>query len=266
MTVLIIGGGNMGFTFAESFLSAHIIRPNDLTIFDRNPQRTEMLLRQLHANIETGAGEFISEVELIVLAVKPQDSAQLYAEIKPYLQPQQLVLSIMAGVRMESIQAGLGLTKVVRAMPNLPAQVGMGMTAFTASEAVTRHELIQVQNLLSTTGRAIYFENEAMIDAATAVSGSGPAYIYYFMQSMMDAAQKMGFSESEADLLVWQTIQGATHLHNKSNLSCSEWIRRVASKGGTTEAALQVFETYHLSEGIQEGLMAAYRRAEELGR
>lgn len=266
MKVLIIGGGSMGYTFAESFLSAHVIRPNDLTILDHNAQRVELLIRQLKANIETRPDQYIAEQALIVLAVKPQDSEKLCRNIRPFINPNQVALSIMAGVRINTLQNALGLSKVIRAMPNLPAQVGMGMTAFTASEEVSRHELIEVQNLLSTTGRAIYFEREDMIDAATAVSGSGPAYVYYFMQNMIDAATKLGFTESQAELMVWQTMLGAIHLHNKSNISCNEWIKRVASKGGTTEAALNVFNQHHMSEAIQKGVYAAFERAEELGR
>lgn len=265
MKILIIGGGNMGATFAESFLSAHIIRPNDLTILENTPARADYLRKQLHAIVEEKPGDYIRESDLLVLAVKPQDAPELYRLIRPHLNSNKLVLSIMAGVRMDTIEAGLGIAKIVRSMPNLPAQVGMGMTAFTARPDVTRQELIAVQNLLSTTGRAIYFEDENMIDAATAVSGSGPAYVFFYMQAMINAAMDLGFNESQAELLVWQTFSGAMHLHNKNNLSCNEWIERVASKGGTTEAAVNVFKEGKLSETIEKGIYAAFKRAVELG-
>ena len=126
-------------------------------------------------------------------------------------------------------------------MPNLPAQVGEGMTAFTSSDQVTRIELVMVQNLINTTGKSIYVENEQYIDAATAISGSGPAYVYYFMDAMIQAAGDMGFSESEAELLVSQTFIGAADLYSKSNFSCKDWIKKVSSKGGTTEAAMKSF-------------------------
>lgn len=255
----------MGATFAESFLSAHIIRPNDLTILEHISERVVYLRKQYACIVEETVGDFVSHSDLIVLAVKPQDAPTLYPVLRPYLNDDKLVLSIMAGVTMQSISQGLGLSKVVRSMPNLPAQVGQGMTAFTASPGVTRRELIEVQNLLSTTGRAIYFDNEQMIDASTAVSGSGPAYVFYFMESMIKAAMQIGFNESQAELLVWQTFMGAMHLHNKNNLSCSEWIRRVASKGGTTEAAIKVFGKQGVGESIEQGILAAFRRAEELG-
>jgi pyrroline-5-carboxylate reductase len=122
-----------------------------------------------------------------------------------------------------------------------------------------------VQNLLNTTGKTVYVERESAIDAATAISGSGPAYVYFFMNSMIEAARGMGFSDSEAELLVSQTFAGALDLYKKSDLSCADWISRVASKGGTTEAALRSFEANSLHNDIVAGANAALERAVELG-
>ncbi|MCC6411557.1 MAG: pyrroline-5-carboxylate reductase, partial [Saprospiraceae bacterium] len=148
----------------------------------------------------------------------------------------------------------------------LPAQIGSGVTAFTSTDQVTRIELVTVQNLLNATGKTLYVEKEHSIDAATAISGSGPAYVYYFMNAMIDAAKNMGFSPSEAELLVSQTFSGAVDLYHNADLSCESWISRVASKGGTTEAALRVFSQKALHEAIVEGAQAALQRATELGR
>jgi len=150
-------------------------------------------------------------------------------------------------------------------MPNLPAQIGMGMTAFTSTDDVTRIELVMVQNLINTTGKSLYVSNESSIDAATAISGSGPAYVYYFMNAMILAAKKMGFSESEAELLVSTTFRGAADLYNKNNFSCEEWIEMVSSKGGTTEAAVASFKKNLVQEDIIEGAEAALERAVKLG-
>jgi pyrroline-5-carboxylate reductase len=150
-------------------------------------------------------------------------------------------------------------------MPNLPAQVGMGMTGFTADPSVTRSELFSVQNLLNTTGKSLYFDDEGALDAVTAVSGSGPAYVYYFMQSMIDSAIGMGFSATEAETLVHQTFLGAIHLLNNNNFTCKEWIGKVSSKGGTTEAAIRTFGSFALEEKINLGLQAALKRSIELG-
>jgi pyrroline-5-carboxylate reductase len=201
-----------------------------------------------------------------VLAVKPQDAPQLFGDIKPLVQPGQVFISIMAGVSMRAISEALGVEKIIRAMPNLPAQIGAGVTAFTSTEAVTRIELAMVQNLLSTTGKTLFVEREEMIDAATAISGSGPAYVYFFMNALIEAAQSMGFNAAEAEMLVSQTFTGAVDLYNQADASCSEWISRVASKGGTTEAALEVFRTTELHKDIVAGADAALHRARELGK
>jgi pyrroline-5-carboxylate reductase len=139
------------------------------------------------------------------------------------------------------------------------------MTVFTSSEEVTRIEMVMVQNLLNSTGKTIYVENEDLIDAATAVSGSGPAYVFYFMQSMIDAAKKLGFSQSDSELLTFQTFRGAIDLFNKYDYNCDEWIQKVSSKGGTTEAAFQKLAHSEVNDKIEDAVNDAYLRAVELG-
>jgi pyrroline-5-carboxylate reductase len=150
-------------------------------------------------------------------------------------------------------------------MPNLPAQVGMGMTGFTADPSVTRSELFSVQNLLNTTGKSLYFDDEDLLNGVTAVSGSGPAYVYYFMQAMIDTAVQMGFSPTEAEILVQQTFLGAVHLLGNNSFTCKEWIEKVASKGGTTEAALDTFQALKVEDAISKGLTSALNRSRDLG-
>ncbi len=265
MKILILGSGNMGLTYAQSFLRSHIVRPDHLMVLCRTAEKAAALAATYEGHFLADPRVCVPISDLVILAVKPQDAPQLFEQIGGLATPGQVWLSIMAGVRMATVAQALGVRKVVRAMPNLPAQIGAGVTAFTATEDVTRIELIMVQNLLSTTGKTLYVEQEELLDAATALSGSGPAYVYFFMNAMMEAAQRMGFSASEAELLVAQTFTGAVDLYNKADLSCEQWIRKVASKGGTTEAALRVFEHVRLYDGINAGLNAAWQRAEELG-
>ncbi len=266
MKILIIGGGNMGSTYARSFLRSHIADKERMMILERAPEKAEAL-RQLDIGEVFSAPEAcVPQADLIILAVKPQDAPTLFGRIRTIVDPQQVFLSIMAGVRIRTIAEGLGVQKIIRAMPNLPAQIGQGMTVFTSSDQVTRIELVTVQNLLNTTGKTLYVENEDFLDAATAVSGSGPAYVWFFMQAMYEAARQMGFSVPEAELLVYQTFRGAVDLYNKADHSFEEWIQRVASKGGTTEAALRTYESSALADHIKEGLQAALQRAIELGK
>jgi pyrroline-5-carboxylate reductase len=237
-----------------------------MMILEKSPEKAIQLSTQDIGTVHGVAEDCIPLADLIILAVKPQDTPKLFADIRSLVDPQQVFLSIMAGVKIQTIAESLGVHKIIRAMPNLPAQIGMGMTAFTSSDQVTRIELVTVQNLLNTTGKTVYVEREEAIDAATAISGSGPAYVFYFMRAMMESARQMGFSESEAELLVSQTFRGAVELHNKSDFSCNEWIQKVASKGGTTEAALQDFNHNKIHQNIKQGANAALDRAVELGR
>lgn len=150
-------------------------------------------------------------------------------------------------------------------MPNLPAQVGKGVTSYTESQEVSKVELLMVRNLLDTTGESIHVENENFIDASTGISGSGPAYVFYFMNSMLEAALKMGFSKNDSKVLVSQTFEGAVELFNKNDLSPDTWMDRVASKGGTTRAALDSMDDNNVKELIKDAAYAAFDRAVELG-
>lgn len=264
MKVLIIGAGNMGMTYGQSFVNASILSSTDLHVLEKHGGKEEQIKGISSHAIETSPGEFIRDMDLIILSVKPQDFQELAKAIRPYLRPDHLILSIMAGIKVSGIERQLGIKKIVRAMPNLPAQVGLGMTVFTTSLEVSRLEIFTVQNLLNTTGKTLYVENEDLLDSATAVSGSGPAYVFYFMESIMKTARGMGFSDAEAQLLVKQTFLGSINLLNKNNLSCSEWITKVSSKGGTTEAAIRQFGQIELEAGIKAGLLAAENRAQEL--
>lgn len=255
----------MGKTYARSFSDSHTLSTDDIIILEQAEQTAEKLRQEGYTRVYTAPDSFIREANLILLATKPQDRSSLYAAIKEYVHEQQLLLSIMAGVKMVDIIQALGISKVVRAMPNLPVQIGMGITGFTASAGVSKEELFEVQNLLNMTGKSIYFEDEAKLDAVTAVSGSGPAYVFYFIETMVNAARNLGFSRGEAELLVEQTFAGALHLLYAENTSCSEWIAKVASKGGTTEAAMKMFGEMNVSKGIEEGIRQAHRRAMELG-
>ena len=266
MKILVIGGGNMGLTYAQSFLRSHITSKEDMMILEKSPEKAAILSQKDIGTVFGSPEGCFTKADLIIFAVKPQDANVLFETLKPLVDDQQVFLSIMAGVKIETICDSLGVKKVIRAMPNLPAQIGMGMTAFTSSNEVTRIELVMVQNLLNTTGKTIYVENEKAIDASTAISGSGPAYVFYFMDAMMKAAKEMGFKESEAELLVSQTFKGAVDLYNKNNFSCEEWIAKVSSKGGTTEAAMAAYHDKNLKENIIAGAQAAFDRAEELGK
>lgn len=264
MKILIIGGGNMGLTFAKSFIHSKIVDHEKMLILEKSLKKADELKKQNIGTVYGEPDEYVKTADLIILAVKPQDTSKLFATIKPYIDSQQVILSIMAGVKIQTIQDQLGIQKVVRAMPNLPAQIGRGMTVFTSSPEVTRIELVMVQNLLNASGKTVYKSEESMIDSATAVSGSGPAYVFYFMQAMIESAKALGFNQAESELLTYQTFHGAVELFNKYDYTCEEWISMVTSRGGTTAAAFETFVNQRVKEGFQEGIESAFNRADEL--
>lgn len=264
--ICIIGGGNMGRTYADSFTANHTVAKKNLYILEHYEDKLPEFRNKGFDSVYAAPGDYLRKMDLIILAVKPQDFPELAQQLQPYIHPAQVVLSIMAGVTMASISSRLGISKIIRAMPNLPAQIGMGMTGFTSAPEVGKEELLTVHNLLSTTGKALYFDDEAKLDAVTAISGSGPAYVYYFMDAMIQAAMQMGFTTNQAEVLVEQTFIGAIHLFTNNNYSCQEWIAKVASKGGTTEAALKKFNENDVAAHIIGGLEKALERARELGR
>ena len=265
MKVMIMGFGNMGKTYANSFISSRFIKSENICVLVRNLAATSNDYGIPYSNFTFIPNTRIEDFDIIILAVKPQDFNSLASTIKPFLKPNQIIFSVMAGVTITTIAEELNCEKIVRSMPNIPTQIGKGMTVFSASNYVDRKELFIIQNLINTTGKSIYVENENLIDAATAISGSGPAYVFFFMNAMIKAAEELGFTPSEAELLVNQTFMGSVDLQNTSSLSNQDWINKVASKGGTTEQALRVFEENNVQTAIIQAVKAANDRAIALG-
>jgi len=266
MKVLVIGAGNMGLTYAEGMATSPLLNRRKLRVYDISPERINILKNMDIFDVYDELEACLPQADVVFLAVKPFHCEDLFQKIRPMVNEQQIFVSLMAGVTIEAIQKGLGVKKVVRTMPNLPAQVGKGITSYTEAPEVSRVELLMVRNLLDTTGKSIRVKNENFIDASTGISGSGPAYVFYFMQSMMEAALKMGFSENDSKVLVSQTFEGAVELFNQNSISPNTWMERVASKGGTTRAALDSMEDNNVKELIKDAAYAAFDRAVELGK
>lgn len=266
MKVLVIGAGNMGLTYAEGMAKSPLLNRKKLMIYDVSKAASNPLKEDDNYNVFDELKPAVEIADIIFIAVKPYHSEELFGSIKAYLNTQQILVSLMAGVTVDSLKSMSGLDKVVRTMPNLPAKVGKGVTSFTVSKAVSRVELLMVRNLLDTTGECIHVEEESFIDKSTGISGSGPAYVFYFMQSMLEAALKMGFSENDSRVLVSNTFEGAVELFKAGSHSPSKWMSLVASKGGTTQAALDSMDDNNVKELIKDAAFAAFDRAVELGK
>ncbi|GLR19455.1 pyrroline-5-carboxylate reductase [Portibacter lacus] len=265
MKVLVIGAGNMGLTYAEGMSKSKLLKKKNIMVLDTSEEKMRQIDKIKHFDGYSDLVKCAPEADILFIAVKPYHAEDLCNRLKSMVNNDQILVSIMAGVKIDSIKEWTGLTKVVRAMPNLPAQIGKGLTSYVASDAVSKIELLTIESLLDTTGRSIHVSDENFIDASTGISGSGPAYVFYFMQSMMEAALQMGFSPSVSKLLVSQTFTGAIELFNQSNLSPNSWMEKVASKGGTTQAALDSMHNNRVGELIKEAAFAAFDRAVELG-
>ncbi|OMP31761.1 pyrroline-5-carboxylate reductase [Mangrovimonas sp. DI 80] len=266
MKVLVIGAGNMGLTYSEGMATSPLLGKYKLNIYDTDPKKITTLQKDPKFKVYDNLEDCLPNADLVFIAVKPYHSEALFEQMKPMINDSQIFVSLMAGVTIDFIKEHLGISKVVRTMPNLPAKVGKGVTSYTESEAVSKVELILVRNLLDTTGTSVHVDSEKYIDASTGISGSGPAYVFYFMQSMLEAAQKMGFSDYDSKVLVSNTFEGAIELFNQSNLSPEGWIDRVASQGGTTQAAIDSMEDNNVKQLIQDAAYAAFNRAIELGK
>lgn len=264
MKIAILGCGNMGLAYARSFLKYNLVTAENLLLIEKSEERAAQLTAMNTGKIAASITGEISAYDVVILSVKPQDFSHTEKELSTVLTENNLVLSIMAGKKISYLSKALKHHNIVRAMPNSPAQLGMGITAYTAAEKVNPKQLRMAENLLNSTGRSIYLEDENLLDAVTALSGSGPAYFFYIVQQMTEAGVKLGIEPSVASMLVKQTMLGSFHLLNQATQTPEELIRAVASKGGTTEAAFNVFKQKHFGTILQEAIAAAEKRANEL--
>lgn len=254
----------MGLVYGRAFLKYNIVSSENLLLAEKNQSRRDELDRINVGRVCVVTDPQIKESALIIIAVKPQDFAELAPQIKGLINAEAIVVSIMAGITISRLSDELAHPFIIRAMPNSPVEVGMGMTGFSASTQVTVEQIRRVENLLSTTGRTVFFEDENMLNAVTALSGSGPAYFYYIVKAMVDAGKQMGMSEAVASTLVKQTMLGAFQLINNQAKPFDELIKTVASKGGTTEAALRTFEDGKVHDSLVTGILNAEKRSREL--
>ena len=264
MNLAIIGGGNMGGAMAHSLLATQTIAPSKLMIIELVSTLREDLAQALGCAVRENIDDEISRFYGILLAVKPQNASAVMQDLAPFLASNQVVISIMAGISIEQMIRELNHRSIVRAMPNTPAQIGEGMSIYYGTRDLSSAQLQFTQSILNANGRAFSVDQEDAIDAATAISGSGPAYVFYIAEQMMACAIKFGFSREQASLLTQQTIKGAVLLWEKQSIPVDELRHRVTSPGGTTEAALRSFEQSRIGILFQEGLRAAYLRAKEL--
>ncbi len=261
--IAFIGGGNMATAIIGGLLRQG--RPAaSILVIDPVAEQCERLKQNLGVQTQEGPDERLQQAQTVVWAVKPQqfkEAAQTYAP----LTAEALHYSVMAGLRSDDIARLLGTPRVVRAMPNTPALVGQGMTGLYARAEVNAQERQAIAHMVEPTGQSLWVSCEADLDAVTALSGSGPAYVFYFIEAMVQAAQDMGLSEAQGRQLALATFGGATTLAAQSSDTPAVLRERVTSKGGTTHAALTHLEAAGVKASFVAAMRAAQQRAGELG-
>lgn len=265
MKITFIGGGNMGEAMLAAVLARGLSSKEEVTVSDISEFRREYLEQKYGVPVTNDSRQAAKSGDIVVLAVKPQNLAEVMAALEGEFKAPQLILSIVAGARITTLRRGLGYQQVVRVMPNMPAQIGEGMSVWTATAEVTGEQRLWASLILGAMGREIYLDDEKHIDMATAVSGSGPAYVFLFAEALTEAARYIGLPYDVARELVPETMAGSVHLMRRSDKSPAELRRMVTSPGGTTAAALAQLEKGRFNELIKQAVAAAYKRAKELG-
>jgi len=267
-TIGFVGSGNMAEALIKGIVAAKIYAPENVFVSDIRTERLELLAEKYGVTVVESNAELAGKVETLVLSTKPQNMADALGSIKDAIGGKTLVISIAAGIKVAKIAAVLGQMAIVRVMPNTPALIGEGASALYANERA-KSLLEQVLSIFSSVGKAVVVDNEDLIDAVTAVSGSGPAYYFLLMEEMIKAGVELGLPETVAKDLVLQTAKGAGLLAteaDKNGESPAELRRKVTSPGGTTEAALKVFADGKISELISDAITRARDRGRELSK
>ena len=261
--IAFIGGGNMASAIIGGLLRQGM-QPSQITVVEPFAETAARLRSAFGLTVLSAADPSLAAAQLVVWAVKPQVFREAAAPAAAHVR-QALHLSVAAGIRTDSICQWLGTERVVRSMPNTPALVGQGMTALFACPGVSASEKAGVEQVIATTGQHLWVEKESLLDAVTALSGSGPAYVFFFLEAMTEAGMGMGLSQDQAYRLAVATFQGASSLAAASDEAPEVLRQRVTSKGGTTHAAITAMEGAGLKPAFVRAMQAAEQRAHELG-
>lgn len=267
MRIAIVGGGTIGQSLAQTLVQQKKNLPEHLLVIERNEHTCDEIRRSLGCYTSTAYHAPLSEVDCVVLAVKPQDFRETAVKLKDFLKPHQILLSMMTGVRCETLSNELSNhQKIARCMPNLPLVVGKGMSICYAAHEFDDAERLILTTVLSVCGELLFVPNEDLVDAATALSASGPGILAYLAEHFERAARELGYTPEDSRRIVSQTMAGTAELMIQKGWSPKEIQTRVASKGGTTEAGITELEEQQVGGALQAAFARANARARELGK
>jgi pyrroline-5-carboxylate reductase len=264
-TLAFIGSGTMAEAMIKGILNNGLTDPSRIVASGPRPERGRDLEERYGVKGTTDNQEAARAGEIVVLSIKPQVLPLVLDELRGLIHLQQLVFSIVAGARIETIAQGLQHPAIIRVMPNTPAQIGEGMSVWTATPKVTEEQRAQAQAILQALGKEIYVEDEDALDMATAVSGTGPTYVFLMMEALVEAAVHLGFSRRVARKLVIQTVLGSALFARESGRHLAELRNMVTSPGGTSAEAIYQLEKGGLRTIISKGVWAAYQKSRLLG-
>lgn len=266
--IAFIGSGAMGEAMISGLLRQGIARPENLLISDPRVERVQELHEKYGVQPFTDNIDAVAGADVVILSVKPQMLSRVMQGLKGVLPVDVLVISIIAGAKVSKISSGLGHLAVVRSMPNTPAQIGQGITGWYAAPAVSDAQKQIVESILGALGKQVSVDDEHYLDMVTAISGSGPAYVFLFMEAMIDAAVHLGFARAVSEQLVMETIKGSVAYYEAQNgkTHLAALRNQVTSPGGTTAEAISQLEEAGFRSGISRAMRAAYQRSVELGK
>lgn len=266
MKVGLIGCGRMGSALIAGIAKSDITKPADILAFDPAPDAVSALVKSTGISAAHSNMDLASRSQAILIAVKPQYVTSVLEEIAPAITKDHLLISIAAGVTLEKMEAACpAATRIIRAMPNTPALIGLGATGIAPGNHASKEDLELAQKLLQSVG-IVSITEEAQLDSVTGLSGSGPAYVYTFIESLALQAEKEGLAADEALKLATQTIIGAAHMVRQTGLSPRELVNQVTSPGGTTLAGLAALTEHGFEKSIAAGVHAATERSREIAR
>jgi pyrroline-5-carboxylate reductase len=266
MKIALIGSGVMGEAFIAGLIKNELATGEQIFVSDPLESRREEMHAQYGVGTNPDNAVIASQADIVILAIKPQHLNRVLRDLKNEIKPDGLVLSIVAGATIDSISEGLNHLNVVRIMPNTPAQIGEGISVWTISSKVSSEQAEFARRILSALGEEVFVQDEYYLDMATALSGTGPAYAFLFMEALIDAGVHLGFPRYISEKLVTQTIRGTVNYYAAKKNHPATLRNEVTSPGGTSAAALYYLEKAGFRTAISRAIWAAYERSQELGK
>lgn len=262
----IIGSGTMAGAMVGALLSNQETSPERITASDPYPDQLELFKNKFGVNVTGENREAVKDADIVILAVKPQVLPEVMAGIKGKISSGSLVFSIVAGMPVSTIQKGLSHKAVIRCMPNTPAQISAGMSVWTGAPEVSDEQKEEARIILNAMGKELYVDHEDVLNMATAVSGTGPTYVFLLAEALVDAAVHLGFSRRDARLIVLETIKGSVEFAHQSDLHLAQLRNMVTSPGGTSAEAIYQLEKGGMRTILSKAVWAAYQKSQLLGR